>query len=124
MTRGLGSGRRRGQAGFAIVEVVIAAAIVAGMMALTYRSVVANAQAGRMVAARRAAAMVAQSVLAQATAAPGGAQPTQGRDGALSWRVARAPYAAGGALPLERIAVEVRDDRGPVLTLQTVRVAR
>lgn len=119
--------RRRGKragAGFAIVEVVIAAAIVAGMMALTYRSIVTNAQAGRMVAARRTAAMVAQSVLAQATAAPGGAQPTQGRDGALTWRVDRSPYPGSGALPLERAAVLVRDDRGPVLTLQTVRVAR
>lgn len=115
---------REREAGFAIVEVVIAAAIVAGMMALTYRAIVANAQGGRMVAERRMAAMVAQSVLAQATAAPGGSVPTQGRDGALIWRVARLPYASSGALPLEQVAVQVRDERGPVLTLQTVRVAR
>lgn len=117
--------RRAPVSGFAIVEVVVAAAIVAGMMALTYRTVAANAQAAARVAERRMAAMVAQSVLAQATASPEAiAQAQTGRQGALAWRVTRAPYAAGAGAPLERVAVEVRDATGPVLTLQTLRLAR
>lgn len=115
----------RAARGFAITEVLIAAAIVAGMMALTYRTIAANAQAARLVAERRHAAMLARSVLDQISAGPAAAEQAKvGRDGALAWRVARAPYGSGGALPLERIAVEVRDATGPVLTLQTLRVAR
>lgn len=111
--------------GFAIVEVVIAAAIVAGMMALTYRTIAANAQAARQVAERRHAAMLARSVLDQVTAGPAAAEQARtGRDGGLTWRTARSPYGSGGALPLERVVVEVRDATGPVLTLQTLRVTR
>jgi Tfp pilus assembly protein PilV len=117
--------RHRAPRGLAIVEVVIATAIVAGMMALTYRTIAANAQAARQVAERRHAAMLARSVLDQLTAGPAAAdQARLGRDGALTWRTARTPYGHGGALPLERVAVEVRDATGPVLTLQTLRVAR
>ncbi len=117
--------RKRAAKGLAIVEVVIAAAIVAGMMALTYRTIAANALAARQVAERRHAAMLARSVLDQVSAGPAAAaQAETGRDGTLGWRVARAPYGGDGALPLERIAVEVRNASGPVLTLQTLRVAR
>lgn len=117
--------RTRGEAGFAIVEVVVAAAIVAGMMALTYRTIVGNAQAGRMVAERRNAAMLAQSVLAQATASPDAASLVQtGRDGALTWQVARSAYDNGGTAPLERVAVRVSGPNGPLITLDTLRLAR
>lgn len=116
---------RRRDAGFAIVEVVVAAAIVAGMMALTYRAIVANAQAARMVAERRTAAMIAQSVLAQATASPDAASLARtGRAGDLTWQVARLGYESGGGAPLERVAVRVSNARGTLITLDTLRLAR
>jgi prepilin-type N-terminal cleavage/methylation domain-containing protein len=118
--------RARRQAGFALVEVIVGAAIVATMMALTYRSIATNASAARQVAERREAVLLAQSVLAQATASPAAAAlAATGRDGALAWQVARAPFPApNGGLPIERIAVRVSDAGGPVLTLQTLRVVR
>lgn len=117
--------RHRAPRGLAIVEVVIATAIVAGMMALTYRTIAANARAAGLVAERRHAAMLARSVLDQATAGPAAAEQARvGRDGTLAWQVSRQPYGGGGALPLEQVSVQVRDATGPVLTLQTLRVAR
>jgi prepilin-type N-terminal cleavage/methylation domain-containing protein len=114
------------QAGFALVEVIVGAAIVAAMMALTYRSIAANASAARQVAERRQAVLLAQSVLAQATASPAAAALAQtGRDGALSWQVGRAPYPGpAGGLPIEQVAVRISAATGPVITLRTLRVVR
>lgn len=118
--------RTHSEAGFALVEVIVGAAIVATMMTLTYRTIAANAATARQVAERREAVLLAQSVLAQVTASPAAAALAQtGRDGALSWQVGRAPYPGpDGGLPVEQVAVRISDASGAVLTLRTLRVVR
>lgn len=110
--------------GFAVIEAVIALAIVAVMMAVTYRVIGADAAADRSVRARRMAMLVAQSALDQATAAADLAgQASSGRSGALTWRTTRSGYR--GSPMLERVAVEVRDPSGqPLVTLATLRLVR
>lgn len=127
---------KRGEqdAGFALIEVVVSAAIVAMMMGLTYQAIAANAQAGRIVAERRAAVLLAQSVLDQATAAPDAADLVRsGRSGGLAWQVESGGYDGGGrnggrtgGPALDRIAVRVRDvaNGKPVFMLQTLRLSR
>lgn len=123
--------RARQEEGFALAETLVAAAIIAAMMGLTYQTVSANAQAARLIAERREAVLVAQSVLAQATGptSDGGQAAGGGRAGSLSWRVATNPYSTGaraGGLPLEQVTVNVFGKRphAPVMTLATLRLVR
>jgi prepilin-type N-terminal cleavage/methylation domain-containing protein len=114
-------------AGFALVEVLVAAAILAGLSAMYMRSVAANASAARMVEARRGAILVAQSALEQA-GIPDSRLPAAGRSGRYDWTIAIAPQpgAATGAVRLERVEVRVFEagETAPLVTLATLRIGR
>jgi len=120
--------RRAHDTGFALVEVLVAAAIVATMMALTYRVIATDAAASAQLMQRRAAALLAQSVLEQAAAAPDAADPVRGgRSGDFAWSVDRAPYAGSGRgdARLTQVTVRIMDARRrPVFLLSTLRFGR
>ena len=86
---------RRREAGFALVEAMIGAAIVAVSLAAMYAAIYDSASRNRMAEQRRIAMMIAQSELAAVgsviPAAPGIFEGTQGD---FYWRVDIAPYGA------------------------------
>lgn len=116
-----------GAAGFALVEVLVAAAILAGVSALYMRSVASNAGAVRMVEARRGAVLVAQSALEQASI-PDSRLALRGAGGGFTWEtvVSPGPGPAEGPIRLERVEVRVYQPGGkaPLVTLATLRLGR
>ncbi|MFM9827778.1 MAG: prepilin-type N-terminal cleavage/methylation domain-containing protein [Sphingomonas sp.] len=123
---GARSGKR--EAGFTLVETVIAIAIIAAMLGATMQAVVANARASRMVEDRRVATLVAQSELSAAAAAANtGLLEAHGATSGVAWRVRIAPFSGRHALPrLEEVTVDAgRGAAGaPLVTLKTLRIAR
>lgn len=117
-----------GDAGFTLVETVIATAIVAAMLGATMSTVIASARASRMVEARRAATLVALSELSAAAAAANtGLLEAHGMTSGVAWRVRIAPFSGRHALPrLEEVTVEAgRGAAGAALVrLKTLRIAR
>jgi type II secretory pathway pseudopilin PulG len=114
------------EAGFGLIETLIAMAIVTVMIALVFESISANASATNAMIDRRRAALVAKSALDVATI--GRDAPLQGVAGTMRWRVAVEPYqdAAGRGPRLELITVTVSKASGakPLLQLRTLRVGR
>jgi type II secretory pathway pseudopilin PulG len=86
---------RRDDAGFALVEAMIGAAIVAISLAAMYAAIYESASRNRMAEQRRTAMMIAQSELAAVgsiiPAAPG---TTEGMEGDYYWRVDIQPFGA------------------------------
>ena len=119
-------GRRVSESGSALIEAVVAVAIVAMMLAVTYRSVGDSVLRARAAEASRTAMMVAQSRLAlvgsEIPLQPG---ETTGVDGGYSWRVEIAPAEAGPSAvgQLLSVTASVRD-RGPAdrAVLRTLRL--
>ncbi len=115
-------------AGFTLVETLIATALVAAMLGATVSTVVANARASRMVEDRRVATLVAQSQLSAAAAAANtGLLEARGTTSGVTWRVRIAPFSGRHALPrLEEVTVDAgRGASGAALvTLKTLRIAR
>ena len=83
------------ESGFALVEAMIGAAIVAVSLATMYAAIYESAARNRMAEQRRTAMMIAQSELAAVgsiiPAAPG---TTEGTEGDFYWRVDIAPFGA------------------------------
>ncbi len=136
-TRGAGSARsaeRQGQSpderGYALAEALIATAIIAAMMAVTFQTIAAAAAATRLINERRMAMMVAQSALSLAESEGRfGSNGNAGQSGDYSWQVTTSGFGrgdAGEAAPLRLLRVTVRDVRtGQALaSLQTLRLAR
>lgn len=121
--------RRHHESGFALIETLIATAIIAVMVALFAGIVARDGQATMQVAARREAILIARSALDQATAPTADLSLERGgENGALIWTIDVEPYGdspAGTAPPLERISVTVRDrlTRRPLTRLSTLRFA-
>ena len=113
-------------AGSVLVEAMVAVAIVAMMLAVSYRAVGDSVLRARAAEASRAAMMVAQSRLAsvgpEIPLAPG---QTTGVDGAFTWRIDIAPAdeAPSGMGRLLSVTASVRD-RGPAdrAVLRTLRL--
>jgi type II secretory pathway pseudopilin PulG len=86
---------KRGEAGSALIEAMVGAAIVAGSLAAMYAAIYESSARNRMAEARRTAMMIAQSELAAVgsiiPAAPG---ITEGTEGDFYWRVDIEPYGA------------------------------
>lgn len=101
------------EAGFSLVETLIALAIVAAMMGLYAECVVAYGRAVHVSQQRRDAVLLAQSLLADAAERRTGANlPTRGRQRGLDWQVGRRAITQGArdsGVPLREVAVEVRD---------------
>lgn len=118
------------EAGFSIVETLIAVAIVATMSAALFGVVMRDAQARRMLADRRVAIAIAQSRLDQASlSGVAGDLPTNGREEGLDWRIATTPYggnAREGGPPLREVTVEVFRPGlpRPLVRLQTLRLSQ
>ena len=91
---------RRGDAGFALVEAMIGAAIVAISLAAMYGAISESAARNRMAEQRRTAMMIAQSELAAVgsiiPATPG---TTEGTEGDFYWRIDIQPFGADAQQP-------------------------
>jgi prepilin-type N-terminal cleavage/methylation domain-containing protein len=117
------------QAGFSLVETLIATAIVATMSLMFYQSVTVNARALNAIGDRRAAALVAQSALDLAVAGSSSRDlPRSGIDGQMRWQIDIETFQprTGAAPPLELITVTVTPNRAlrPVLRLRSLRLGR
>jgi general secretion pathway protein I len=126
---------RRSEGGFALVEAMIGAAIVAITLATMYAAIYESAARNRMAEQRRMAMMIAQSELAAVgsiiPAAPGN---TEGTEGDFYWRVDIAPYGVQqsgfgappspvGILCLVRVTVADRR-RAPLANLTSLTLAK
>lgn len=118
-----------GEGGSVFVEALVAAAIVAMILAATYRVTADSAARHAKVEARRYALMVARSTLASVgSAVPFAAGATEGVDGADIWRVEMQPCGEPGAASIGTlycVAVSVRGAQGgpPLVTLNSRRLA-
>jgi type II secretory pathway pseudopilin PulG len=121
------SGRRSPEAGFALVEVLVAAVILAGVTAMYMRSAASSAGAAHAIEVRRSAILVARSALEQASIENSGL-PLRGRQGGYDWQVSILPEPGSdsSALRLERVIVRVSaaDGDTPLVTLTTLRIVR
>jgi type II secretory pathway pseudopilin PulG len=129
----IGRASRR-NAGFALVEALIAAAILAAMLGAYLASAANAARTEAMIADRREATMIARSALEAASTVGADRQlVADGRDGRFTWRVSITPYAgvaagraaATGGPALQRAVVAVYADGNerPLVTLATLRLA-
>ncbi|MBX9664015.1 type II secretion system protein [Novosphingobium sp.] len=124
-----GAPRGPGEAGFSLIEMLIALAIVTAMTGALVGTVGQDARARLAVQQRREALLVAQSVLDQMADANA---PLEGRWRGYGWRVLRQPYQLADPLdrhPLEQITVSVGaiggvagSKRGEIIRLSTVRI--
>lgn len=109
--------------GFALIETLIAVAIMAAMLGLAFRTVIDTSVAARQADDRRRAALVAESVMARigATIAPLPGE-TQGIDSEFGWQVSIQPAGNGQAnVPINSIAISVwRQPGRPLVTLETL----
>tara|TARA_B110001454_G_scaffold12763_2_gene11610 strand:+ start:585 stop:977 length:393 start_codon:yes stop_codon:yes gene_type:complete len=120
-----------GERGVALLEVLIACAIVMAMLGVTYQAMQTHARAAYRLDDQREAVLVAQSVLARVGAdialAPG---VIDGGERGLSWRIEIDRYRADGAGPNDdpalmevKIMVGAKDEGAGGFTLQTLRLA-
>ena len=120
---------RGNEEGFGLVEAVIALAIVAAMLGITFQTIAHAERSAADVQARRLAMLEARSVLAQVgvtiPVAPGSAQGVA--DG-WAWHVdisSEAGDAPHQDVPISRVAVTVQDGGSRTLAhLETLRLAQ
>ncbi|HEX8232264.1 MAG TPA: hypothetical protein VF559_02820 [Caulobacteraceae bacterium] len=117
------------ETGSVLIEALVALAIVAMLMGVTYQAVGGSAVRARGAEARRAAVLVAQSALSGVgSATPLTPGRNSGIDGDMVWQVDVAPYRTGfagstaGALYAVSATVRRRDDPRVLAALQTLRV--
>lgn len=122
------TGPRLDERGFALVEALVALAIIAAMSGLFYQTLSSSAHASRGIEARRLAVLVAQSQLAAAEA---GAirSGDEGDSAGMHWTVAVEPWDQGarsGSLALERVQVSVTapGSSQPVVALESLRASK
>lgn len=120
-------GRRDG--GDVFVEALVASAIVAMILAATFRVVGDGAARERMIESRRLALLVAKSELAAVgTEIPLAPGESAGFAGDQVWRVEISPYDAGGAansagaLMRVQVAVRRRAGGGNLVVLESLRL--
>lgn len=118
-----------GQAGFAIVETLVASAIIAAMLGVTYQAMQTSARQSRMVEDRRLATLVAQTQMAAIGASvTGNFGETRGTTSGVDWRIVAVPYRADGAnsgrIKLDLISVSAGLGNRELVTLRTLRLSR
>lgn len=111
-------------AGFGLVETLIAMAIVAVMMAAMFQSISINARATSAMHDRRKAVLVAKSALDAAIVAQ--SVSLRGVDGSMQWQIVVEPYqpAAGSAPAIDLMTVTVSQAGTPLLRLRSLRIGR
>lgn len=112
--------------GSVLIETLIAIAILATMLGVTFQAVGATAHRVRAIDNRSQAMLVARSRLAAVgSVIPARPGVTTGVDGPFAWRVDVSPYAQG-ALPLHRVRVSValRGQDNPLASLASLRTAQ
>ncbi len=117
------------EAGFGLIETLIALAIIATAMGVTFQVLALNARATQAMIDRRMAVLVAKSALDGAIGANATNNDQQaGVSGALRWRVAVQPYqprsGTAPALDLVTVTVQRADTNRPVLRLRSLRLGR
>ena len=120
---------RRPENGFALIETLIATAIIAGMLGAVFQVIETGARQTRAVENRRLAILVAQSQLAAVGAAQNNSfGETKGVTGGIRWRIKVSPRRgnANSAARLEDVLVTtgMDNDGRDLFVLRTVRVAR
>jgi prepilin-type N-terminal cleavage/methylation domain-containing protein len=119
---------QEGKAGFALVEMLVAVAVLAVLVALVPRSLVAARALGERSDDWLAASLVAEAVLADALAAPGLRPGTlSGAVDGRQWRAVVAPSLEGiagapGGRTLLDIRLEVAVADGSALVVETLRI--
>ena len=120
------SRHRSREAGFALLDALVALAVFAVVTAMFVQVVHSSALARRESAERRAATLVAQSRLALVQETGDAAR--SGTEGGFRWRAEIAPYpaTAAGAPPLQLVTVTVLGSATgrPMAVLKTLRLAR
>lgn len=102
----------RTQAGFTLLEVLVALAIMAFSLGALYHSLTANVRVVREMARVVEAGILAQSLLEGHSAVfPGGLNEQGELDDGLNWRIRSSPYPASSErvalMPLHRVEIEV-----------------
>lgn len=120
--------KRYGEQGFALVEAMIALAIVAGMSVLFFQTLSGSVQVAERIEIRRIAVLIAQSQLA---AAEVGAirSGDEGESAGLHWSLSVEPWdqtARSGGLQLQRqqVSVSLPGKSRPILVLDSLRASR
>ena len=117
------------ESGFALAETLVATAIIAAMLGVTFQSIETGARQTRLVEERRKAMLVAQSQLT----AVGSAQSTSfgetnGITSGIRWRLSVQPYRAnepsGARLEAVSVTAGLASDKRDLVVLKTIRVAR
>jgi type II secretory pathway pseudopilin PulG len=126
--------KSRKAGGFALVETLVASAIIAGMLGVVFQVIETGARQIRSVENRRLAILVAQSQLAAVGAAQNNSfGETTGVTGGVRWRIkiTQRRGNSSSAARLEDVVVTtgmddatVNKDRRDLFVLRTVRVAR
>lgn len=112
------------QAGSALIESLVAAAIVMISLSTMYQAFAESARRTRISGDKSMALLVAQSQLATVGAIiPAESGRTTGSEGPYNWEIDVAPSDAGG-VTLDAVTVRVgaRGKPGSLVTLQTLRV--
>lgn len=104
----------RADAGFSLVETLVAIAVIAVMATLLFQTIATTARLSHQAQQRRAAVLLAQSLLDQSVAASGRALAAgSGRSQGLAWtvRTRAAPDNAGDSGPrLDEVRIDVADE--------------
>ncbi len=111
--------------GFALMDALVALAILGVILGMFVETVQSTAQARRHAADSRQAILVAQSRLALAVESDG--LPPSGRDGAFQWSSSVARYpGSDNSQGLEQVSVRVADAASGrvIATLSTLRLVR
>jgi type II secretory pathway pseudopilin PulG len=120
---------RGDEKGFALAETLVATAIIAAMLGVTFQSIESGARQTRMIEDRRQAMLIAQSQLT----AVGSAQSTSlgetsGITSGIRWRLSVQPYRAneqsGAKLELVSLTAGLEREKRDLVILKTIRVSR
>lgn len=117
-----------GARGFALVEVLVAALILAMMLGVYFQSASQSLRAERMIADRREAVLLARSALDAASAIGADREVAQGgSSGRFRWQATVRPWTGdSGGVTMERVEVTVStaDAPRPLVRLATLRLTR
>jgi prepilin-type N-terminal cleavage/methylation domain-containing protein len=122
-------GGARCDSGFALIEVLVALAILSLSLTVLFQIVTDTARRMGLVETRRAAQLVAQSELAAAgTAYPIGGSSVSGIQGPFTWWMQAAPYgergqSVAGALWSVTVGVRLRSGGPVIVSMRSLRFA-